>query len=164
MLNKRSDASAYGGKSWSPRTQSFRQEIGTVWRPCGIDSEWNDLKTVLLHRPGRELEEIVDADAVQMIDIPDGDLLEKQHNAMAQAYRNVGVGVLYVEPSEVPPPNLMFVADLMFMTPEGGILGRPASTVRAGEERYVAARLAALWPCLLNYSSESHYSCLLNSR
>ena len=38
----------------------------------------------------------------------------------------------------------MFVADLMFMTPEGAILGRPASTVRAGEERFIARRLAEL--------------------
>jgi N-dimethylarginine dimethylaminohydrolase len=38
----------------------------------------------------------------------------------------------------------MFVADLLFMTPEGAILGRPASRVRAGEERAVALRLADL--------------------
>jgi N-dimethylarginine dimethylaminohydrolase len=38
----------------------------------------------------------------------------------------------------------MFVADLLFMTPEGAVLGRPASTVRAGEERFVARRLAEL--------------------
>jgi arginine deiminase len=38
----------------------------------------------------------------------------------------------------------MFVADLMFMTPEGAIVARPASTVRAGEERWVARRLADL--------------------
>jgi len=38
----------------------------------------------------------------------------------------------------------LFVADLMFMTPEGAILARPASTVRAGEERWVARRLADL--------------------
>jgi N-dimethylarginine dimethylaminohydrolase len=38
----------------------------------------------------------------------------------------------------------MFVADLLFMTPEGAILGRPASTVRAGEERWIARRLAAM--------------------
>ena len=30
------------------------------------------------------------------------------------------------------------------MTPEGAILGRPASTVRAGEERWIARRLADL--------------------
>jgi N-dimethylarginine dimethylaminohydrolase len=38
----------------------------------------------------------------------------------------------------------MFVADLLFMTPEGAVVGRPASTVRAGEERWVARRLAGL--------------------
>ena len=38
----------------------------------------------------------------------------------------------------------MFCADLFFLTPEGAILGRPASTVRAGEERWVARRLADL--------------------
>jgi N-dimethylarginine dimethylaminohydrolase len=38
----------------------------------------------------------------------------------------------------------MFMADLFFMTPEGAILARPASAVRAGEERVAARRLAAL--------------------
>jgi N-dimethylarginine dimethylaminohydrolase len=38
----------------------------------------------------------------------------------------------------------MFVADLLFLTPEGVILGRPASTVRAGEERWIARRLSEL--------------------
>jgi N-dimethylarginine dimethylaminohydrolase len=52
--------------------------------------------------------------------------------------------VHYVEPDGRPPPNLMFIADLVFLTPEGAVLGRPASTVRAGEERFVARRLAEL--------------------
>jgi N-dimethylarginine dimethylaminohydrolase len=52
--------------------------------------------------------------------------------------------VHYVEPDDKPLPNLMYVADLMFMTSEGAILARPASTVRAGEERFVARRLAEL--------------------
>jgi N-dimethylarginine dimethylaminohydrolase len=38
----------------------------------------------------------------------------------------------------------MFMRDLMLMTPEGAIISRPASTVRAGEERYVAEALARL--------------------
>lgn len=68
----------------------------------------------------------------------------EQHDSMSQAYRDAGVTVHYVEPDATPPPNQMFVADLMFMTPEGAIVGRPASTVRAGEERFVSRRLAAL--------------------
>jgi N-dimethylarginine dimethylaminohydrolase len=41
-------------------------------------------------------------------------------------------------------PNAMFIRDLMLMTPEGAIVTRPASTIRAGEERYVAEALASL--------------------
>jgi N-dimethylarginine dimethylaminohydrolase len=36
----------------------------------------------------------------------------------------------------------MFSADLFAMTPEGAILGRPASPIRAGEERWVARALS----------------------
>lgn len=137
-------AAAYGGKGWSPRTAPLRQEIGQVWGACGVATEWSPLKAVLLHRPGPELADLAHPNDVQMLALPNVAVVQQQHNALAQAYRNAGVAVHYVEPSQPPSPNLMFVADLMFMTPEGVILGRPASTVRAGEERFVACRLAEL--------------------
>ncbi len=159
-------ASAYGGAGWSPRTASLREEIGTIWSACGLSNEYDPLKAVLLHRPGVELEQITDPDKMQMLASLDVDQARRQHDDLAQAYRDAGVTVHYVDPPEQPPPcgapcgapcdapnlkfankrfaNLMFVADLMFMTPEGAILARPASTVRAGEERFVARRLAQL--------------------
>ncbi len=135
---------AYGGRGWSPRTAALRQEIGQVWGACGVESEWARLKAVLLHGPGAELEELMDPNEAQMLAPVDPTRIRQQHDAIAQAYQDAGVAVHYVEPDGTPPPNLMFVADLMFMTPEGAILGRPASTVRAGEERFVAQRLASL--------------------
>jgi arginine deiminase len=137
-------AAAYGGEAWSPRAATLRQEIGTVWGPCGVDTEWAPLKAVLFHRPGAELEGLEDPDAVQMLSSLDNDLARRQHDGLAQAYRDAGVTVHYVEPDVTPPPNQMFCADLMFMTPEGAVVGRPASTVRAGEERFIARRLAAM--------------------
>jgi arginine deiminase len=137
-------ASAYGGPGWSPRMTSLRQEIGTVWRACGVASEWSPLKTILLHPPGPELAKIAEPDQSQMLDTLNAVLARSQHDALARAYRDLGVEVYYVDPQETPPPNLMFVADLLFLTPEGALLGRPASTVRAGEERLVARRLADL--------------------
>jgi len=125
-MTKPFDAAAYGGAGWSPRTASLRQEIGTVWGPCGVATEWAPLRAILLHRPGAELEAIADPDEAQMLAPLDAGRARGQHD------------------DDVPPPNLMFVADLLFMTPEGAILGRPASTVRAGEERFVARRLADL--------------------
>jgi N-dimethylarginine dimethylaminohydrolase len=74
----------------------------------------------------------------------DPELVRLQHDALAQAYRDEGVRVHYVEPPTTPTANQLFVADLMAMTLEGAILARPASEVRAGEERWVAGALADL--------------------
>jgi len=137
-------AATYGGEGWSPRTQTMGQELGTLWGDCGQNLEWAPLKAVLLHRPGPEIEDLGDPDAVQMLDTLDVARFRREHEAMAQAYRDNGVEVHYVDPGEPVTPNNIFCADLFFMTPEGAILARPASTVRAGEERLVARRLAAL--------------------
>jgi N-dimethylarginine dimethylaminohydrolase len=138
------DAAAYGGKGWQPRDASTAEEIGHLWGACGQNSEWAPLESVLLHRPGPELLAADDPDAVQMLAAVDLSRLQAQHDVLAQAFDVAGVTVHYVEPDVTPPPNLMFVADLMVMTPEGAVLARPASRVRAGEERFVARRLAAL--------------------
>jgi len=138
------NAAAYGGEGWQPRRTTTRDELGDLWGACGQDSEWAPLKAVLLHRPGDELARLDDPDKAQLLDRIDLIRLQAQHDALARAYRDVGVTVHYVEPEDTPPPNLMFVADLLFMTPGGAILARPASSVRAGEERHIARRLAVL--------------------
>ena len=138
-------SAAYGGDIWSPRLATHQQELGTLWADCGIDSEWRPLKSVLVHCPGEELNATrADPDAVQMLAAVDLGRGREEHAAMVEAYRSAGVEVHAVEPEPPCSPNLMFCADLMVMTPQGAILARPASTVRAGEERQVARRLAAL--------------------
>ncbi|MEN8171902.1 MAG: arginine deiminase family protein [Chloroflexota bacterium] len=138
------NASAYGGAGWSPRTAHLSDELGVVWGNCGIDTEWSHLRSVLLHRPGQELSASKDPNAVQMLASVDLARAGDQHDAIAQAYRDAGVTVHYLDPGGQSAPNQMFIADLMFMTPEGAILARPASTIRAGEERWVARKLAEL--------------------
>jgi len=138
-------SAAYGGDNWSPRRATHRQEIGALWAHCGIDSEWRRLRSVLLHCPGAELNAALDDhDAVQMLGSIDLGRAAEEHAALAEAYHAAGVEVHHVEPELPCAPNLMFCADLLAMTPQGAILARPASTVRAGEERQVARRLAAL--------------------
>jgi len=137
-------AAAYGGGNWSPRMASHRDEIGFLWGECGINAEWTRLQSVLLHPPGPELTAQDDPESAQLLEIPSWELARQQHDAIAQAYREVDVTVHYVEPEGVPSPNQIFCADLFFMTPEGAILARPASIVRAGEERWIARRLADL--------------------
>jgi len=134
--------SAYGGEGWMPRTDNMASEIGGLWEACGMDSEWRTLRAVLLHRPGAELEASSKPNEVQMLAPIDVVRAGEEHDAMAQAYRDSQVAVHMVEPAGDPRPNQMFCADLVFLTPQGAILARPASTVRAGEEMAVAAALA----------------------
>lgn len=137
--------SAYGGPGWQPRTQSLEQEIGSLWAECGLDSEYMPLRKVLLHQPGDELRSALeDFNAVQMLAPLDLELAREQHQAMAQAYRDHGVEVADLEHPATPSPNQMFMADLFAMTPSGAVVGRPASTVRAGEERWAARAMANL--------------------
>jgi arginine deiminase len=144
-------AATYGGEGWSPRTNSLRQELGTAWGNWSVELEWAPLEAVLLHRPGPEIEGLADPNAAQMLEALDVRRFRRQHASLAAAYQKAGVAVHYLEPDGPVPPNSLFCADLFFMTPQGAILARPASTVRAGEERHVARRLAALGvPILLS--------------
>lgn len=135
---------AYGGEKWSPRTATLREEMRDVWGDWGSGSECGTLRSVLLRRPGSELDEIEDFDAVQMRTDVDPELGRAQHDELVAAYRGHGVDVHLVERGRLDKPNSMFVRDLMLMTPEGAIVARPASTVRAGEERLVSQALGEL--------------------
>ncbi len=136
---------AYGGDGWSPRQSDHREELGTVWSASAIDSEWRPLREVIVHTPDDELAaSATNPNDVQMLAPLDAARAAEEHRAMIAAYEAAGVVVHQVAPSSEPSPNLMFCADLFVMTPAGAILARPASTVRAGEERWIARRLADL--------------------
>ncbi|MEM9778150.1 MAG: arginine deiminase family protein [Chloroflexota bacterium] len=134
---------AYGGPGWRPREKTLTNELGNIWGQCGQNSEYMPLKQVILHRPGAEILND-DPNSAQMLDKLDLERAQAQHDAIAQAYRDNGITVHYAEPSGTPTPNQMFMADVLFMTHEGVMMARPASEVRAGEERVAASKLAQL--------------------
>jgi N-dimethylarginine dimethylaminohydrolase len=136
---------AYGGEGWSPRILTHAQELGNLWTICGIDSEWRTLKTILVHRPGQEMvipEEKINA--LQFAEPLDLGRARAEHDYMVETYQKNRVDVHVLEPNPGMTPNQLYCADLFAMTPEGAILARPASTVRAGEERWVARTLGNL--------------------
>jgi len=137
-------SAAYGGEQWSPRIAAMTEDMSSTWGDWGVSSEIGKLRAVLLRRPGPELDAVTDFNAMQMRSDLWPDLVREQHDALADAYGEAGVVVHYVEQGRADKPNAMFVRDLMLMTPEGAIVTRPASTVRAGEERLVAEALARL--------------------
>ncbi|MEM7508460.1 MAG: arginine deiminase family protein [Pseudomonadota bacterium] len=133
-------ASAYGGPGWAARTASHSDEMGALWLG-GVDSEWRSLSHVLLAEPTSAVAD-ADPEASQYLAPVDLSRARAEHDLMAEAYRAAGVTVDYV--TGATSPNAMFCADLFAMTPQGAILARPASTVRAGEEVSVAHALARL--------------------
>jgi N-dimethylarginine dimethylaminohydrolase len=137
-------AGAYGGEQWSERTASMREDMPLWWGDWGVSSECGTLRATLLRRPGLELDAIEDFDAVQMRADLDPVLARAQHDALVAAYESQGIAVHLVENGRIDKPNSFFIRDLMLMTPEGAIITRPASTVRAGEERFVAEALGRI--------------------
>ena len=136
------DIDAIPGERWFGKQTEFTEDIKEYWGDWGVCSEVDTLRAVLLRRPGKEVENF-DPNKVRFADVPlDVELMRKQHDAVADIYRNFGAKVYYVEETRDDRPNAVFCRDLFFMTPEGAILSRPAMAARRGEERYVAKALA----------------------
>lgn len=130
-----------GGKGWEARGANFAEDMQDIWGDWGVSSEYGKLHTVLLRRPGPEVDEVSDYNAALWREPMDGDLARQQHDTLVEAYRANGVTVHFVVNGRLDKPNSHFIRDLMLMTPEGAIITRPASRKRAGEERFVAEAL-----------------------
>ncbi|HCX62914.1 arginine deiminase family protein [Sedimentibacter sp.] len=138
------DIDAIAGERWFPKESYFGDDIEIYWGKWGVCSEVDDLKSVLMYRPGKEVEKF-NANEVRFSNEPiDVELMRNQHDNLAQIYRNHNIEVYYVEQQREDRPNAVFCRDLMFMTPEGAIITRPGMSARRGEERYIAEALAKL--------------------
>lgn len=138
-------ASTFGGSGWRPRLKAHVQEIqeGRTWRRLKTQSETEPLREILLVRPGDWLSGMGDPNDALFSSWPDVCRIQEQADQLASAFTKHGVHVHWLEVAAAPP-NLIFMRDLFFMTPEGAILARPASLQRAGEARLVQQALAHL--------------------
>ncbi|HJN74872.1 MAG TPA: arginine deiminase family protein [Myxococcota bacterium] len=133
----------YGGEGFEPRTTTHAEELGGAWLKCGARSSVQRLRHVLLARPPQSLGEIDDAEGWLMERVPDLEATRAASLRLAAAWEALDVEVSWID-TEGAPPNVIFAADLFFMSAEGAILGRLAGRARAGEERFAAAALAGL--------------------
>jgi N-dimethylarginine dimethylaminohydrolase len=122
-------------------TEDFPDYWGGDW---GCDSEVGKLRSVLLRRPGKEIEGISDPEECRWIEVMDAPGAREQHDVLAELFRSEGVNVHFVENMRDDRPNALFMRDNVLMTPQGAIVGRQAMACRRGEERYAAEALASL--------------------
>ncbi|MDG5787469.1 arginine deiminase family protein [Evansella sp. AB-P1] len=134
------------GERWFPKENSFSDEMKDLWGDWYCDSEIGKLRAVLMHRPGVEIEGITELNFAEyrFRSAINPVRARQQQDELANIYRDHGVDVHYVDGQRTDRPNAMFMRDLMFMTPEGAIVCRPAIPARRGEERAVAKTLASL--------------------
>jgi arginine deiminase len=134
------------GERWFPAETSFSDELKDLWGNWYCDSEVGRLRAVLMHRPGIEIEGITEENFAEFrFRAPMNPVrARRQQDQLAEIYRAHGVEVHYVEGQRDDKPNAMFMRDLLFMTPEGAIVCRPAIPARRGEEKAVAQTLATL--------------------
>jgi N-dimethylarginine dimethylaminohydrolase len=137
-----SDPATYGGPGWKQRSGTHGEDVraGVVWRSCGSNSEFGNLRQVVLAWPDQVFPPGDPNDSL-MLAWPDQGRLQAQAAAIGAFYESQGVEVHWVR-APAAPPNIIFQRDLLFMTPEGAVLARPGAGPRAGEVRWTAAALA----------------------
>ena len=135
------DIDAILGERWFPLNTGIEEDMSPYWGgDFGCSSEYTKLRAVLLHRPGKEVEN-VDFEKVRFRQVVDPQLFQQQHDLLADYYRSKGVKVYYTEGGRADRPNEVFCRDKLFMTPEGAIVTRLAMPERRGEERFIAQAL-----------------------
>ncbi|MFO7942220.1 MAG: arginine deiminase family protein [Bacillota bacterium] len=132
------------GERWLAAETAFVEDMAKYWGPWGVNSEVGRLRSLLMHRPGAEIEGLEDPSEARWLRAMDPEVARTQHDRLAAVFRDFGTEVHYVAGQRLDRPNALFVRDLVAMTPEGVIVARPAMESRRGEEVAVAGTLASL--------------------
>lgn len=123
----------------------FQEKMQDVWgRKWNVCSEIGKLKSILVHRPGKEVDNITSAEEAHMRDIPDPQKLREAHDRLIEIYKQNNVEVNYIEDMDPDCPNAMYVRDLVLGTPEGVIISRPGIDIRLKEVKYAAQKVMEL--------------------
>jgi len=112
----------------------------------GLDSEYAELSSVLLYKPGPAIADHPDPPAVQHLAPIDHEELEQQLERLIITFTLLGIHVTLVDPpeetSDMSNYNMMFCRDIFFMTPTGAILANMANETRRGETSHAARTFA----------------------
>ena len=81
---------AHGGSNWIGRAADALPRIG-------VTTEYGQLRRVMMHRPGSEIDGITDVEAVLWNDLVDPTKARHEHDALTATYRRFGVEVIELD-------------------------------------------------------------------
>ena len=135
-----------------------RDELERVWgRAWGCDNDVGQLRVVLMHRPGDELKIVDPSKRIEAIgsfgdlatgwywqsdSIPPVSDMQRQHDALAEALRNEGVEVVFLEGVDGGRLKSCYTRDSVISVKGGAIVCRMAPRIRRGEELAASRTLA----------------------
>jgi N-dimethylarginine dimethylaminohydrolase len=134
------------------------KDWGQAW---GVDNDVGRIRSILVHRPGPELDMVDPAKRIEEIGsygdlekgwywqsdtVPDMDKLRAQHDSMVEVFRREGIEVHYLDGQGQTDGMLkaVYTRDSALMVKGGAIVCRMAPRIRQGEEMVVTRTLAKL--------------------
>ncbi len=136
----------------------LQKDWGQAW---GVDNDVGRIRSILVHRPGPELDMVDPAKRIEEIGsygdlekgwywqsdtVPDMDKLRAQHDSMVEVFRREGIEVHYLDGQGQTDGMLkaVYTRDSALMVKGGAIVCRMAPRIRQGEEMVVTRTLAKL--------------------
>ena len=146
-------------------------ELEATWgRVWGLSNDVGRIRTVLMHRPGPELEIVDPSKRIEAIgsygdldahwyfqseDPPDIPVMQAQHDAFVAALERRGVEVVHQQGVGPTQLKAVYTRDPLIMVKGGAIVNRMGTRIRRGEERVTSQTLAALGVPILRTLSGS---------
>ncbi|MGB4780198.1 dimethylarginine dimethylaminohydrolase family protein [Microbacterium sp.] len=148
------------GPEAQPPFESDSELVGTWGRKWGAADEVGRVRSVMVRRPSRALEEVARLGESAWTpelgayldpqhrwywaghELPDLDLAHAQHDALVQALRDNDVEVVYA-PDDDRFSKGVFTRDPLVTVPGGAIILRLAPRMRRGEEQSITQTVAA---------------------
>jgi len=111
----------------------------------GLDSEFSQLKSVLLYIPGEEIAEHPCPATIQHLAPINYAELSRQLATVIDSFRAHGIETCLIpqpdDPADCSNYNMMFCRDLLFMTPAGAIMASMAHETRRNEVSHAGRKL-----------------------
>lgn len=129
----------------------------------GVNSEYAQLSSVMLHVPGTEIDNYPDPARIQQLAPISHHSLTREFDAAIACFDRLGIAVNLIDPSPVNGErdylyNMMYCRDLFLMTPRGAILANMANVTRMAEPHYAGRTLTSLdIPLLHAVSGEGRF-------
>lgn len=136
----------------------LQKDWGQAW---GVDNDVGRIRSILVHRPGPELDMVDKAKRIEEIGsygdldkgwywqsdtVPDMDKLRAQHDNMVDIFKREGIEVHYLDGQGQTDGMLKacYTRDSALMVKGGAVVCRMAPRIRQGEEMVVTRTLAKL--------------------